>query len=44
MNQNSHPQSHNFPFNDMESYNIENNMKNKNFVNEKNIHPTLSIF
>jgi hypothetical protein len=28
----------------MESYDIENNMKNKNFVNETNIHPTLSIF
>jgi len=43
MNQNWHSRLHNLPFNDMESYDIEKIMENTSFIDETNVHPTLSI-
>jgi hypothetical protein len=43
MNQKPQTKLHHLPFNDMQSHDIENDMKNITFIDETNIYPPLSI-
>jgi hypothetical protein len=43
VNKNSQPEIHHLPFNNMQSYDIENNTKHISLVDELNIYPPLII-
>jgi hypothetical protein len=43
VNKNSQLELHHLPFNNMRSYDIENNMKHMSLVDELNIYPPLVI-